>query len=160
MTRIALIHEWDQDFDRYPLPICFDPREELSAFNRRRMRIERDVDNYLLTNQYTVMEKTGVGQSPVTGHMQTPGAENAANVAQAPVKSLGERRVRTAFNPSALGYVDALKTKGAEMINLIASAQPKPEWLPEEIGEFRRLQALAMTDAESATSWAVKMATS
>lgn len=75
-------------------------------------------------------------------------------------KSLGERRVRVNFNPSALGVVDAIKQKGVEMINLINSLQPKEGMDSEDYREFMRLKSLALTDAESATSWAEKAATS
>lgn len=74
-------------------------------------------------------------------------------------KTLGEKRVRTDFNASASGYVDELKQTGAKLIDLINEAANKPDWDDEKLGEWKRLKALAMTEIESGTSWAVKAAT-
>lgn len=74
-------------------------------------------------------------------------------------KSLGEGRVRTDFNVSNSDVVAQIKTKGAELINLI-DGLTAPEGFPKEkLGEYVRLKALALTDIESGTSWAVKAAT-
>lgn len=71
-----------------------------------------------------------------------------------PTLTVGEIRVRTAFNPSADGSVDLIKQKSAELINLVNS-------LPVEAGpsEKSRLVALASTTYEEAAMWAVKAAT-
>lgn len=77
-------------------------------------------------------------------------------------KTLGEFRVRTEFNPSSDELVDRLKQAAAAYINLIDSI-PVPvvgtSDLPNQVGEIKRLKALAMTEAESASHWAVKAAT-
>ncbi len=67
-------------------------------------------------------------------------------------RTLGERRVRTGFNPSAEGRVDRLKRMGASFIDEVNA-------IPARDGEVARLKAIAMTEIESATSWAVKAAT-
>lgn len=68
-------------------------------------------------------------------------------------KTLGEIRVRTAFNPSKEGLIDDIKQRSAELINLVncipSSDNP----------ELKRLQALAMNSYEEAAMWAVKAAT-
>ena len=65
------------------------------------------------------------------------------------VKSIGEQRVRTTFNPSSSDTVDQIKNYTAELINLC-------EKLKEKDG---RLASLAMTTYEEAAMWAVKLAT-
>jgi hypothetical protein len=69
-------------------------------------------------------------------------------------KSLGERRVRTEFNPSQNEVVDQIKQKTAEIINLTQK-------LSTELGESEknRLISLANTSFEQAAMWAVKAAT-
>lgn len=74
-------------------------------------------------------------------------------------KTLGEGRVRTDFNASNSDVVAEIKQKGAEFINLINGLEA-PEGFPKEkIGEYLRIKALALTEIESGTSWAVKTAT-
>lgn len=63
--------------------------------------------------------------------------------------TVGEKRVRTEFNPSKDGVVDQIKQKSAELINLC-------EGLKEKDG---RLASLAQTTYEEAAMWAVKAAT-
>jgi len=70
-----------------------------------------------------------------------------------PVPSLGEQRVRTDFNVTKSGIVDEIKTKSAELINLVNSMEQKGS-------EHGRLKSLAMTAYEEAAMWAVKAATS
>jgi hypothetical protein len=41
------VAEWENDFDRYPLPICFDPHEEQRELYRRQKSIEDDVNEIL-----------------------------------------------------------------------------------------------------------------
>lgn len=74
-------------------------------------------------------------------------------------KSLGEQRVRTDFNVTGDDYITEIKTKSAELINLINGAANKPSWTDETLGEWKRLKALAMTDIENGAMWAVKAAT-
>ena len=63
--------------------------------------------------------------------------------------SLGERRVRLSFNPSARTEVDLIKQKTAELIDLCESLKTRDA----------RLAALAQTAYEEAAMWAVKAAT-
>lgn len=67
-------------------------------------------------------------------------------------KTLGERRVRIDFNPSAESAVDIIKNKTAELINTINDC-------PSNDPEVRRLVSLAMTSYEEAAMWAVKAVT-
>lgn len=66
--------------------------------------------------------------------------------------TLGEKRVRVEFNPSAESAVDILKNKTADLINLVNAC-------PSEDGETKRLMSLAMTSYEEACMWAVKAVT-
>lgn len=63
--------------------------------------------------------------------------------------TIGEKRVRTTFNPSQTDLVATIKQKSAELINLC-------EELKEKDG---RLASLAQTSYEEAAMWAVKAAT-
>lgn len=63
-------------------------------------------------------------------------------------KTLGEKRVRTEFNPSAESTVDQIKQKTAVLINLV-------ETIREKDG---RLASIAQTTYEEAAMWAVKAA--
>lgn len=65
------------------------------------------------------------------------------------VKTLGEERVRTEFNPSADSVVDHIKQKTAELINTCEELKNKDA----------RLASLAQTTYEEAVMWAVKAAT-
>ncbi len=67
--------------------------------------------------------------------------------------SIGEKRVRTSFNPEAQGVVDVIKSDTAKLINLI-------DQCPNQDVEVRRLVSLAMTAYEEAAMWAVKAVTS
>lgn len=71
----------------------------------------------------------------------------------ASVKSLGEQRVRTTFNPSDNSTVQHIKERAAELINYINDNVAVND------GEGARLKALALTEIESAAMWAVKAAT-
>lgn len=63
--------------------------------------------------------------------------------------SIGEKRVRITFNPSAEGIVDRIKNLSAELIDLCETLKPKDA----------RLASLAQTEYELAAMWAVKAAT-
>jgi len=65
-------------------------------------------------------------------------------------QTIGELRVRVAFNPSQTDLVNQIKQKGAELINLCEELKTKDG----------RLASLAQTTYEEATMWAVKAATS
>ena len=73
--------------------------------------------------------------------------------------TLGEKRIRTSFNVSGDNYIDLLKTKSAELIDLVNEAAGKKDWDDATNGEFRRLKSLAQTAYEEAAMWAVKAAT-
>jgi hypothetical protein len=64
-------------------------------------------------------------------------------------KTIGEKRVRTEFNPSSDSTVDQIKQKTAELINLCETIKEKDP----------RLASLAQTSYEEAAMWAVKAAT-
>lgn len=63
--------------------------------------------------------------------------------------TLGEERVRKAFNPSADSAVDIIKQNTADLIDLCEDLKKKDP----------RLAALAQTAYEEAAMWAVKAAT-
>ena len=63
--------------------------------------------------------------------------------------TIGEQRVRTAFNPSENNTIFKLKQKSAELINLCEELKRKDP----------RLASLAQTAYEEAAMWAVKAAT-
>lgn len=64
-------------------------------------------------------------------------------------KTIGEKRVRTDFNPSTSGEVEVIKQETAKLINLCEEMKEKDP----------RLCALAQTAFEEAAMWAVKLAT-
>lgn len=64
-------------------------------------------------------------------------------------QTLGQRRVRANFNPSADATVENIKVKTAELIDLCEELK----------GRDPRLVALAQTHYEDAAMWAVKAAT-
>jgi hypothetical protein len=63
--------------------------------------------------------------------------------------TLGESRVRLAFNPSDNSLVYEIKQKSADLIDLCEKHK----------GKDPRLAALAQTHYEDAAMWAVKLAT-
>ena len=71
-------------------------------------------------------------------------------------KSLGECRVRTEFNPSAVGNVNFIKEKTAELINVCDDLRAKEG---VDLREKVRLIEIAQTAYEEAAMWAVKAAT-
>ena len=78
-------------------------------------------------------------------------------------KTLGEKRIRTEFNPSSNSRVDEIKQKTAELINCVNLSvlfenSEEPE-VKEKNNEKRRLIALSLTAYEEAAMWAVKAAT-
>lgn len=82
--------------------------------------------------------------------------------------TLGEKRIRTRFNPSNDSVVDLIKQKSAELIDLLQAVRADevsktydltPADLQEISGEKLRLIALAQTNYELAAMWAVKAAT-
>lgn len=84
------------------------------------------------------------------------------------VQTLGERRVRTSFNPSNNSSVDVVKQNTAELINILEAHRSDevsktygetPEVKQSVSGEKLRLIALAQTAYEEAAMWAVKALT-
>jgi hypothetical protein len=73
------------------------------------------------------------------------------------VLSIGEKRVRTEFNPSGVGNVNFIKENSAKLINVCDEMKPKEGEVVEP--EKLRLIALAQTAYEEAEMWAVKAAT-
>ncbi len=70
--------------------------------------------------------------------------------AVAPEPSIGEKRVRVAFNTSGSETVDDIKVQTAALINICEGLK----------GKDARLASLAQTAYEEAAMWAVKAATS
>ena len=70
-------------------------------------------------------------------------------------KTLGEKRVRVAFNPDNNETVHVIKTKAAELIDLL-EAQRNTD-APRS--EKNRLISIAQTEIETAAMYAVKAAT-
>ena len=67
--------------------------------------------------------------------------------------TLGEKRVRTTFNPSDDSAVQHIKERVAELINYVNNHVEAKD------GEGARLKSLALTGFEEAAMWAVKAAT-
>lgn len=65
------------------------------------------------------------------------------------MKTIGEERVRTEFNPSKDDVVNLIKQKSAELINICEELKLKDA----------RLASIAQTSYEEAAMWAVKAAT-
>ena len=83
-------------------------------------------------------------------------------------QTLGESRVRVSFNVAGDSLVDQIKTKSAELIDLLQAVkndelsktyEQSPEVTQAQSGEKLRLIALAQTDYENAAMWAVKAVT-
>ena len=71
--------------------------------------------------------------------------------------TIGEKRVRTEFNPSGVGNVNFIKENSAKLINFCEDMKPKEGEKVEP--EKLRLIALAQIAYEEAAMWAVKAAT-
>lgn len=76
-------------------------------------------------------------------------ARNNINNNNMSEKTIGEQRVRTDFNVSGSTFVDDIKQRTAELINVCESLKEKDP----------RLASLAQTTYEEAAMWAVKAAT-
>lgn len=74
-------------------------------------------------------------------------------------QTLGESRVRIAFNPSNEDYVFQIKQKAAELIDFIEGSASRKNLTDAEVGEYLRLMDLSLTAIEEGAMWAVKMAT-
>lgn len=84
------------------------------------------------------------------------------------MQTLGEKRVRTTFNPSNDSIVDKIKQKSADLIDLLQAIKndevsktydKSPEQLQAQSGEKLRLISIAQTYYEQAAMWAVKAIT-
>lgn len=83
--------------------------------------------------------------------------------------TLGQQRIRVAFNPSENSLVDAIKAKSAELIDLVQAYKntvvsetydtQTPTQLQQDKGEFFRLISLAQTAYEEGAMWGVKALT-
>lgn len=73
------------------------------------------------------------------------------------MKTLGEKRVRTEFNPSKDGNVEAIKQRTAELINILEAYRTDERY--QHDGEVLRLISIAQTSFEEACMWAVKSVT-
>ncbi|MDX5412843.1 MAG: hypothetical protein LPK02_07325 [Rhodobacterales bacterium] len=73
------------------------------------------------------------------------------------MQSKGNYRVGIAFNPSGDDLVTKIKTKAAELIDLIDRIPSDRE--SHRGNEVGRLKALAQTEIENGAMWAVKAAT-
>jgi len=78
---------------------------------------------------------------------------SAANIME---NTIGEKRVRTDFNPESVGNVNFIKQNSAKLINVCEEMKPKEGEKVEP--EKLRLIALAQTACEAAM-WAVKAVT-
>lgn len=67
-------------------------------------------------------------------------------------QTIGEKRVRTSFNPANDSIVDQIKQKSAELIDICEKLK--------DSNKDGRLVSLAQTAYEEAAMWAVKAATS
>jgi hypothetical protein len=66
--------------------------------------------------------------------------------------SIGEKRVRVTFNPSAMGAVDQIKQQSAALIDLtLKTADGKPN--TEALDGARRCAAIAADKYEEACMW-------
>jgi len=77
------------------------------------------------------------------------------------IQSLGEYRVGLSFNPSGNIMVDKIKSKAAELIDLIETLKIRHEGgeTCEREQEASRLAVIAQDQIESAAMFAVKAAT-
>ena len=71
-------------------------------------------------------------------------------------KTLGEKRVRTEFNPSKEGNVELINQKTADLINILENFKEENDL----DGEAKRLVSVAQTTFEEASMWGVKAVTS
>lgn len=76
------------------------------------------------------------------------------------MQTRGEYLVGIDFNPSGNTDVDEIKALAAQLIDKIeAAADNKIDATTDDVAQVQRLKALAITSAEEAAMWGVKMAT-
>ena len=78
--------------------------------------------------------------------------------------TIGERRIRTTFNPSSLDLVSQFKNKTAELISVAEEQRSLnninvTNWEQEDITDFNRWISLAQTAYEEAAFYIVKALT-
>lgn len=73
--------------------------------------------------------------------------------------TIGEKRVRTEFNPSGVGNVNAIKQKTAEIINILEEFKKDERNNDFMDSELIRIISIAQTNYEDAAMWAVKAVT-
>lgn len=73
--------------------------------------------------------------------------------------TIGEKRVRTEFNPSGVGNVNAIKQKTAEIINILEEFKKDERNNDFMDPELIRIIDIAQTNYEDAAMWAVKAVT-
>lgn len=78
--------------------------------------------------------------------------------------TIGERRVRTTFNPSSIDLVSQFKNKTAELITLAEEQRSLnniniTNWEQEDVTDFNRWVSLAQTAYEKAGMYIVKALT-
>lgn len=73
--------------------------------------------------------------------------------------TLGESRIRVNFNPTNDDLIHVIKSEAASLIDLVDGVGDALDIEDEKKGEFKRLQALAMTHIETAAMFAVKCVT-
>lgn len=71
----------------------------------------------------------------------------------------GQYRVGVSFNPSGNDAVTQIKTKAAELIDLIDGIMAPAVSSPRHYDETERCKALALSAIEDGAMWAVKAAT-
>lgn len=129
---------------------CFRPYNELP--------VEQRVKDYLFRQTiHSLKPFLSLAEPDVTKEVK--GVSLANDAKHGDGTSIGERRVRSKFNPAANGPVDAIKQKTAELINFTEEVVSS---MPEDVrksGEVLRLKSLAQTSYEEAAMWAVKVAT-
>jgi hypothetical protein len=86
------------------------------------------------------------------------------NVPKQKKPTIGERRVRTTFNPSSIDLVSQFKNKTAELITLAEEQRSLnninvTNWEQEDIADFNRWISLAQTAYEEAEMYIVKALT-
>lgn len=81
--------------------------------------------------------------------------ENKTTEKEVDVLTLGEKRVRTTFNPGNNDKVQNLKEKFAHLINKVDSL--RGDGMIE--GEMARLISLSVTELETSCMYAIKAAT-
>lgn len=74
--------------------------------------------------------------------------------------TIGEKRVRTEFNPEGVGNVNFIKEKTAELINVLEDFKKDERHKEFMDSEVIRVISVAQTTYEDAAMWAVKAVTS